>query len=234
LVTGATGGIGAALARVLAAEGHDLTVVARGRDRLLALGDQLRAGGAGVLEVDADLAEPGAAERVTAAHVARFGRLDVLVNTVGIGMAGPLAEQSERAVELQITLNLRVPIAFYRAASEHLAAAAADRGCALVLLIGSYSGAAPLGGLAVYSATKRALTGLAEAMNRELGEQGVKSTVFSPGYVRTEMTEAFAGNAGSGPMLEPADLAEALRFLLRTSPQCVIPELHFLRPGLRM
>jgi hypothetical protein len=48
------------------------------------------------------------------------------------------------------------------------------------------------------------------------------------------MTEAFAGSAGSAPMLEPADLAEALRFLLRTSPQCVIPELHFLRPGLRM
>ena len=234
LVTGASGGIGTALATMLVGEGYDLTVVARRRDRLVALGDALRSAGAGVLDVAVDLTESGAAERVTAEHIARFGRLDVLVNTVGVGIAGELSAQSEKSIDLQIDLNLRVAIAFYRAASKHLVAAAAERGSALVVLTGSYAGARPLGGLAVYSATKRALSGLSEAMNQELGERGVKSTVLCPTYVRTEMTEDFADAAGGPPMLEPTDLAEAVRFLLRVSPQCVIPEIHFVRPGLQM
>jgi NAD(P)-dependent dehydrogenase (short-subunit alcohol dehydrogenase family) len=109
--------------------------------------------------------------------------------------------------------------------------AGADGG-ALVVKPASIHGKRAEGGLAVYSAAKHGVIGLSEAMNLELGERGVKSCVFCPGYVDTPLAAAL--DVPSEEMIRPSDLVEVLKALLQLSRHCVIPEVVFLRPGLRV
>jgi short-subunit dehydrogenase len=83
----------------------------------------------------------------------------------------------------------------------------------------------------VYSATKAAVVGYTVAMNKELAGKGIKSTAFCPGFVDTDMTDFVKETVPAEEMIRPTDIAEALRFLLRISPACVIPEVIFERPG---
>jgi short-subunit dehydrogenase len=83
----------------------------------------------------------------------------------------------------------------------------------------------------VYSATKAAVVAYTQAMNKELNGDGIKSTAFCPGFVDTDMTDFAKQTVPPEEMLSTADIAEALRFLLRVSPTCVVPEVVFQRPG---
>jgi short-subunit dehydrogenase len=83
----------------------------------------------------------------------------------------------------------------------------------------------------VYAATKAAVVSYAQAMNKELGGDGIKSVAFCPGFVDTDMTDFIKGSVPPEEMLRTSDIAEALRFLLRVSPACVVPEIIFQRPG---
>jgi short-subunit dehydrogenase len=83
----------------------------------------------------------------------------------------------------------------------------------------------------VYSATKHAVVGWTEAMNKELGPQGIKSTALCPAFVDTPMTDFVKEHVKAEEMIRPEDISEAVRYLLRVSPHCVIPEMMFVRPG---
>ena len=85
--------------------------------------------------------------------------------------------------------------------------------------------------LAAYSATKAGVVGLSQAMHGELGKDGVQVTAFCPGFVATPMTDWVEGQVPKEEMIQPEDIAEAVRFLLRTSANCVVPEIQFIRPG---
>ena len=95
----------------------------------------------------------------------------------------------------------------------------------------SIAGKRPQGFLAVYSATKAAVIALSEATQAELGKDGVRCTAICPGFVDTPMTDWVKGNVPPEEMIRPEDIAESVRFLLRTSPACIVPEIQFLRPG---
>jgi short-subunit dehydrogenase len=85
--------------------------------------------------------------------------------------------------------------------------------------------------LSVYSATKHGVLGFTQAMNKELGGEGIKSCALCPGFVDTAMTDFVKGSVAPDDMIRPEDVSEAVRMLLRLSPNCVIPELVFQRPG---
>jgi NAD(P)-dependent dehydrogenase (short-subunit alcohol dehydrogenase family) len=231
IVTGASRGIGLAIAEVLAEEGYGLTITARKPDTLEQTAEQLRAKGYDVEHVAANMADEDGIRDVVARHRERFGRLDVLVNNAGVGIGAAVGEQQTKFVDMQIAVNLRAIILFYRESAEMLRAAGAEHRNAVVVNLSSIAGKSGQPWLSVYSATKAAVIGYTQAMNKELNPDGVKSVAFCPGFVDTDMADFVKGSIDASDMLKPSDISEAVRFILRTSPACVVPEIVFQRPG---
>ena len=231
LITGASSGIGLAIAGVLGEEGYGLTVAARRPDKLEAAADGLRAKGHAVEHVAGNLGDEETIKGVVARHADRFGRLDVLVNNAGIGVGELVGELTTKKVDLQLGTNLRAVFLFYRECAPMLKAAGAEHANALVVNTSSISGKAGEAWLSVYSATKHGVVGFTQAMNKELAGDGIKSTALCPGFVDTAMTAFVKEHVPAETMITPQDIAEAVRYLLRTSPGCVIPEIQFLQPG---
>jgi short-subunit dehydrogenase len=230
LVTGASRGIGLALAEALGEEGYRLTISARKPDTLEQTAEALRGKGYEVEALAANMADEEAIARLVQAHRERFGRLDVLVNNAGVGIGAQAGEHQTKFVDMQLGVNLRAIVLLYRDCMEMLQAAGAEHHNALVVNLASIAGKSPQPWLSVYSATKAAVVAYTQAMNKELGMAGIKSTAFAPGFVDTDMTEFVKGTVPSEEMIRPADIAEALRFLLRLSSKCVVPEIIFGRP----
>jgi short-subunit dehydrogenase len=231
IVTGASRGIGLALAETLADEGYALTVSARKPDTLEAAAERLRERGVEVEAVAANLADPDAAAAVVGRHRERFGRLDVLVNNAGVGIGATAGDHQTKHVDLQLGVNLRAIILFYRESVELLRAAAAEHRNALVVNLASLAGKSPQAWLSVYSATKAAVVAYTVAMNKELNADGVKSVAFCPGFVDTDMADFIKETIPAEQMLKTSDITEALRFVLHVSPACLISEIVFQRPG---
>jgi NAD(P)-dependent dehydrogenase (short-subunit alcohol dehydrogenase family) len=231
LVTGASSGIGLAIAEVLGETGHGLTVAARRPEKLAGAVEQLRGKGYEVEEVAANLTSEEDVQRVVAAHRERFGRLDVLVNSAGVGVGAAVADMQTKRVDMQLDLNLRAIVLFYRECVDLLRAAGAEHRNALVVNLSSISGKSGAAWLSVYSATKAAVLGWTQAMNKELNGEGIKSVALCPGFVDTPMTEFIREQVKQEDMIKTEDIAEAVRFLLALSPACVVPEVVFERPG---
>ncbi len=229
LVTGASSGIGLALARMLAEEGHGVTMVARRAEKLEAAADALRADGLDVHPVAASLAEEAEIERVVAAHRERYGRLDVLVNNAGVGVGAPIDDYPTRHIDLQLEVNLRSVVIFYRACLPLLRAAGSAHGNALVVNSASIAGKRGQPWLSVYSATKAGIVAFSQAMNRELATAGIKSCALCPAFVDTAMTDFVKDHIDPADMIQPTDIAELVRALLRLSPAAIVPEIQFLR-----
>jgi NAD(P)-dependent dehydrogenase (short-subunit alcohol dehydrogenase family) len=231
IVTGASSGIGLAIAQVLGETGHGLTIAARRPDKLDTAAETLRRAGHEVEAVPGNMADEADVQRVVAAHRERFGRLDVLVNCAGVGFGAPVGEMVTKRVDLQLDVNLRAPVLFYRECADLLRAAGAEHRNALVVNLSSISGKSGQPWLSVYSATKAALIGFTQAMNKELAEAGVKSVALAPGFVDTPMTDFVKAQVPAEEMIRTDDIAEAVRFLLRLSPWCLVPEIVFQRPS---
>jgi short-subunit dehydrogenase len=231
IVTGASRGIGYALAETLAAEGYGLTISARRPEPLEAAAGRLRESGGEVEAVAANLADADAIAGIVARHRERFGRLDVLVNNAGVGVGAAAADHQAKHVDLQLGVNVRAIILMYRESIGLLRAAGAEHGNALVVNVASLAGKSPQPWLSVYSATKAAVVAYTQAMNKELNADGVKSVALCPGFVDTDMSEFVKGRIPAEEMLTTGDIAEALRFLLRLSRTCLVPEIVFERPG---
>jgi short-subunit dehydrogenase len=231
LVTGASRGIGRAIAETLGDEGFSLTITARKPDTIEQAAEQMRASGYEVEHVAANMADEEAIQEVIRRHRERYGRLDVLVNNAGVGIGAAAAEHRTKHVDMQFAVNIRSIIICYRECLDMLRAAGAEHRNALVVNMASLAGKSPQPWLSVYAATKAAVVAYTEAMNKELGTEGIKSVAFCPGFVDTDMSDFVKGSIPAEEMLRTTDITEALRFLLRVSPACVIPELIFRRPG---
>jgi len=231
IVTGASSGIGLAIARMLGEEGFGVTMAARRPEKLQAAVDGLADEGFEVHGIAASLSEESEIQRVVAAHRERYSRLDVLVNNAGVGVGAPVGDIQTKHLDMQLSVNLRSIVLFYRECLEMLKQAAAEHSNALVVNTASISGKRAEAWLSVYSATKHGVVGWTEAMNKELGSSGIKSTALCPAFVDTPMTDFVKGQVPAEEMIKPQDIAESVRFLLRVSPACVVPEMMFVRPG---
>jgi NAD(P)-dependent dehydrogenase (short-subunit alcohol dehydrogenase family) len=231
MVTGASSGIGLAIAHMLGEEGHGLTVASRRPEKLEPAASELRDAGYEVEAVAGPLGDEDQVKAVVAAHRERFGRLDVLVNNAGVGVGQPAGEIATKYLDIQLGVNIRALILFYRESLDLLRAAGTEHRNALVVNTSSISGKRGEGWLSVYSATKAAVIGYTQAMNKELGNDGIKSCALCPAFVDTAMTGFIREHVPQKEMITTRDVAEAVRMLLRVSPQCVIPEIVFERPG---
>jgi NAD(P)-dependent dehydrogenase (short-subunit alcohol dehydrogenase family) len=234
IVTGGSSGIGLGIARVLGEEGYAVTVAARRPEKLEEAVEALRADGYDVNSVSGNLADEAVVQEVVRSHRERFGRLDVLVNNAGVGAGEAVGELTTKKVDLQLAINLRSPILFYRECTELLRAAGAEHRCALVVNTSSISGKSGEAWLSVYSATKAAVVGFTQAMHKELGGDGIKSTALCPAFVDTPMTDFVKEQVSAEDMIQVSDVAETVRVLLKMSPGCIVPEVQFLRPGDRL
>ena len=231
IVTGASSGIGLAIARVLGEEGFAITMAARRAEKLDGAVQGLAAEGYDVHAVAANVADEAEIQKVVAAHRDKYGRLDVLVNNAGVGVGASVADIDTKRVDMQLDINLRSIFLFYRESMDMLRAAAAEHKNVLVVNTSSISGKHGEAWLSVYSATKHGVVGWTEAMNKELGAEGIKSIALCPAFVDTPMTDFVKGQVPAEEMIRPEDIAEGVRFMLRVSPACVVPEIMFVRPG---
>ena len=186
LLTGATGGIGAATAKALAVPGTKLTLVARSAERLQRLADSLAQFCSGVATVAADLSAPGVAAGVVAEASAAQDDIDVLVNCAGINDFGRFANASPDRIEALIATNLLAPMQLTRAALPDMLA----RGRGRIVNVGSVMGGVGFAGFGVYCATKFGLRGFSEALRRELRGSGVSVAYVAPRYTRTALNTA--------------------------------------------
>jgi NAD(P)-dependent dehydrogenase (short-subunit alcohol dehydrogenase family) len=217
---------------MLLEEGFGVTAAARRPEKLSAAVEGLRSVGSGdVEEVAGNMASEEDIQEVVRRHRERFGRLDVLVNNAGVGIGAPVQEIQTKRLDMQLDVNLRAMVIFYRECHDMLAAAGAETRNALVINLASVAGKSGQGWLSVYAATKFGVVGFTESMNKELGGLGIKSSAFCPGFVDTNMTEFVKDQVPADEMIRPEDIAEIGRALLRVSPACVVPEVIFLRPG---
>jgi NAD(P)-dependent dehydrogenase (short-subunit alcohol dehydrogenase family) len=231
IVTGASSGIGLAIARVLGEEGFAVTMAARRPEKLQEAVRGLQADGLEVHGVEANLAEEQEIQKVVQEHRERHGRLDVLVNNAGVGIGASVGDILTKRMDMQLDINLRAIMIFYRECLPMLQQAGEEHRNALVVNTSSISGKRGEAWLSVYSASKHGVVGWTEAMNKELGAQGIKSTALCPAFVDTPMTDFVKEQVKAEEMIRPQDIAEGVRYLLRVSPACVIPEMMFVRPG---
>ena len=219
LVTGGSSGIGLAIARMLREEGFELTLASRTVDKVEAAAAEL-----GAFAVAANVAVEEDAVRVVAAHRERFGGLDLLVNSAGIGIGGTVESLQAKHIDLQLGVNLRGLLLVTREAIPLLRQ---TRGW--VVNLASIAGTGPTPGLTVYGATKAAVIALTRSLNAELDGDGVRAIALCPGFVDTPMAD-WSGIAAD-EMIRPEDCAEIVRMCLRLSPFARIPQVVVERMG---
>jgi hypothetical protein len=222
LITGASSGLGAEFARQLCARGHDLVVVARRRERLDALADELRERHGRRIEVlCADVADPAGRAQLLG-DVERLGlEVDVFVPSAGFGMGGPFLEAPPERLELLVRTNVEAVVAMTRALAPPMAA----RRSGAIVIVSSLAGAAPMPNFGTYAATKAAMTSFAEMLHWELGRSGVTVTGLCPGGVWTE----FANVAG----MERAEAQTPKAFMIGAE-ECVREAIAALDRGDRV
>jgi short-subunit dehydrogenase len=226
LITGASSGIGAELARQLSGRGHDTILVARRRDRLDTLAAELRERQGSRAEVIAcDLADADARAQL-GQEIARLGlKVDTLILCAGFGQAGPFIEQEPERITTMVQTNVEAVIAHSRALVPPMAA----RGSGAVLIVSSMAGNQPMPNFATYAATKAAITSFAEALHTELRPRGVTVTALCPGGVRTEFAEVAGARKAERRtpslfMIDPDECARAGLQALEQGRRTVVPK----------
>ena len=219
LVTGGSSGIGFAIARALREDGYELTLASRRQEKVEAAAAELDA-----QAVTANVARPEECETIVAAHRERYGRLDVLVNGAGVGVAGNVEEVEPKFVALQLDVNLRGLMLVTRAAIPLLKESQGH-----VFNLASIAGTMRTPGLSIYGASKAAVISFTRTLNAELDADGVRATALCPGFVDTPMA-AWTGMPGD-EMIQPEDCVELVRAVLRLSPRARVPEIVIERVG---
>src|SRR4051812_28118125 len=232
LITGGSSGIGFAIARMLGKDlGYALTVNGRRPDKLEEAVANLKDEGIEVTAAPGNMADEDAIKQVVAQHRDSYGRMDVLINNAGVGIGAAIAEAETKKLDMQLNVNLRGVYLILRESIPMLKEAGHEHKKALVANTASIAGKYGQAWLSMYSGTKFAVVGLSQSAHRELAADGIQVTAFCPGFVDTAMTEWTAGNVSKDEMMQPEDMAAAVRFLLSTSPACIVPEIQFIRPG---
>jgi len=216
IVTGASEGIGEAIAKLFVEEGAQVVTVARRSDKLHATFD----GYAQVQTIATDVAAADAAERIVNAAISRFGRLDILVNNAGVNEYQPLAATTDDVWQRHLDVNMTAMFKLCRHAAPHLRASGAGR----IINLASITAVQVQAGLSAYAATKHAVAGLTKVLAVELGSDQITANYLIPGVILTAMTKpimdsdpamkaAFESFSVLGRVGLPIDVARAALFL---------------------
>jgi short-subunit dehydrogenase len=217
LITGASSGLGAAVARELGACGHRLVLVARRGDLLEAVASDVRDRGGGALVVPADLSDADAPGRIVDETIHHHGHLDVLINNAGLGLPYYFGRSCPEDLRSQVAVNLTAPLILARHALPHLIA---SRG--MVVNIGSAIACVPNPIFGVYGTTKAALAYWTEALRREVRHLGVRVCLVEPGPVETGFFEAVRRVRGGQAALGIATPTDRLYNPMRDRPPALL------------
>jgi 3-oxoacyl-[acyl-carrier protein] reductase len=224
LVTGASRGIGAAIAKALAAEGADVAITyEKSADRAAEVTRAIEAKGRRAIAIQADSADVDAVEASVAQTVAKLGGLDILVNNAGILKYNDLTQLSLEDIDALLSVNVRAPVIASRAALPHLSKGGR------IISIGSYfADRTPAPGLHVYAMTKSALIAFTKGLARELGSREITVNLVHPGSIDTDMNPA---NGPASDLLRPfialgrygtgEDIGNAVAFLASPKAQYI-------------
>lgn len=223
VITGASSGIGAELARRFAREGARLALVARREERLRALAEDIAAAGhPQPLVITADLFEPDAPQRVIEQARAALGQIDVLVNNAGLGYAGPFAEHTTDQIEQMLRLNIDALLRITQLVLPEML----DRRSGWIINVASTAAYQPMPYMAAYAATKAFVLSWSEALWAEVRKRAVVVTAVNPGTTRTEFFEHHTWSRGRELFIKRAMTAErvadiAVRALARRKPSVI-------------
>ena len=223
LVTGASRGIGRAIALRLARLGASLAICARSRADLQRTADELRKHGVKALPIVADVTRADDVQQMVEQTGNELGEVEILVNNAGIGIFGPFHERSEADWDAVFDTNLKAVFLASRAMAPRMI----RLGRGHIINISSLASKSAFAGGAIYCASKWGLMGLTACMAEDLRAHGVRVSVVCPGSVATE----FSAHAGRNPatLLQPEDVAHAVAMLVTQSPNSFISEVD-VRP----
>lgn len=227
VITGASSGIGEATARLLAKEGVSVVLVARRKDRIDALAAEL---GGSALAIATDVADLAAVQAMIAQVEARFDGIDLLFNNAGMGINGPFAATDPADWKTQIDANLYGVLNCTHTALPLMQ----GRAGAMISIVSSVGGRYGIAGWSVYNATKFAVVGFADALRKEIGEQGIRVSLIEPGSVWTEWghnvpEETMRQRRESLDALQAEDIAQALVYAFAQPPRVLVEEI-LVRP----
>ncbi len=225
LVTGASRGIGKAIAEALAAQGARLVLSALTAKTLEAAADALRARGAEVETAAGDVGDEAHAAALVDRAVSRFGRLDLLVNNAGIGAKGPLETMELADFDRVVRTNLRGPFLLMRAAIPVLR----RQGGGTIVNLASLAAVNPVPQRAAYAATKWAVLGLSRSVLQEVRKDKIRVIVLEPGSTLTDFGHDPAKTAQPGRLVHPSDVADVLVAALRLPARATVSEIE-IRP----
>ena len=206
VVTGASSGIGRALALATARDGFRVLLVARRADRLETVAAEIRANGGACATLAVDVTAAGAPQRIVDAAMQAFGRIDVVVNNAGAGALGHLLEIDDAAIDAQWQLHVAAPLRIARAALPQLRATHGQ-----LVFVGSGLARVPIPNYGAYAAAKAAIRAVATQLRRELKSEGIAVTYVDPGLVATEFHRAMGTERTNDiPAADPAKVAQAI------------------------
>jgi len=223
LVTGASRGIGLAIARSLARTGAKVGLCARDGKRLQAIVDEFGQSGIKAAGVPADLSRTSDICSALRRTEEALGPVDILINNAGIGFFGPVQEASEENWDAVLNVNLKAVFMLSKAVAPGMIRAHSGH----IINIASLAGKSAFSGGSIYCASKWGLLGLTQCMAEDLRPHGIRVSAICPGSVNTE----FSAHVGKDPqkMLQPEDVAHAVEAILTQQPQSFISEI-LLRP----
>ncbi len=235
VITGASSGIGAALAQRCAAEGMRLVLAARSTDKLESLAQQIVQAGGQALAVPTDITCAEQVQHLAASAIATFGQIDVLVNNAGIGLLDPVPQARFADLDEMMQINVYGMVRCTQAVLPHMLA----RRQGHILNIASLAGLLPVHNFGFYTATKFAVVGMTRVLQLELKGSGVHCTLVCPGVVRTPfMVRADERKYGRTtrllPWMQADTVARAIlhAIALNRSREVIIPAIA--RPLMRM
>ena len=216
LVTGASRGLGKAIALKLAQQGADVAITwEKSADKARAVAQEIRALGRNGVAIQADSARPQALHAAVTQTVEQLGGLDILVNNAGIARQGLLEEMSQEDIDALLDVNIRGVVIATQAALKHL-----GHGGRIINIGSSLASRVPFSGVTVYSMTKSALISLTRGLARELGPRGITVNLVHPGSTDSDMNPSDGETADTQRQLsalghfgEAQDIAEAVEFL---------------------
>ena len=225
LVTGASRGIGRAIAQAFGREGASVALAARTQKDLAEAAREVEAAGGKALALTADVADPDQAARLTTDTVGQFGKLDILINNAGVGCRGKVDELAVADWDRAFGVNLRGVFLVTRAAVP----AMKKNGGGHIVNIASVAGLVANPGISAYNATKFGLMGFSESLMLELRHDHIKVSVICPGSTDTYFSPGGPGGPARENFLTPEDVADAVADLVSTSANALISQVH-LRP----
>jgi 3-oxoacyl-[acyl-carrier protein] reductase len=237
LVTGASRGIGRAIAQTLAKQGATVVAAARG-ENARAVAEEITAAGGRAEFATVDVAAQGTAEEAVGGVVARHGRIDILVNNAGITRDQLMLRLKREDWDAVIATNLTAAFALTQAAIKHMIRQRSGR----IISISSVVGQGGNAGQANYAASKAGLIGFSKAVALEVASRGITVNVVAPGLIETDMTKAITEQAREGwesriPLKRlgtPADVAAAVCFLASQEASYITGQVLAVNGGMYM